>query len=391
MLKPLNKCLRRWSARRTSFIITIGSTIAAACVSVSAADWYVHADASVGDNAQDGSKDAPLATLQRAVTLASAGDTIHLLPEGALFRQRVLLRSGDDQLTIEGNDCTLSGAEPIPDEGWQSAGEGLWKRRIGIPRWQRHLLIVDGRAESMGRTPSTPKTEPFPVAEQLRAGQFRFDLIDGDEKEGWLTVRADPAEHALEWGTRAVGLATSGKFRGLTVRNLNARHCLNDGFNIHGDARELVFEGISGYDNYDEGFSAHGSCECVIRDSRFTGGDHAVADVGQAETYYERCFFGAAINCNVLFQGGVHSLTDCVIEVADTETALSITNSGGEDLPLAKLRVDGLEIRTAEGRTANSGGNVVLGDGTETTLVGSQALDAPGGVHISPTAKIVND
>jgi len=361
-------------------------------LSLSAADWYVHADPAVGDNTNDGSKQAPVATLQRAVTLAKAGDTIHLLPEGALFRQNVLLNTGDDQLTIEGNGCTLSGADPIPEEGWESAGDGLWKRRISIPRWDRHLLIVDGRAETMGRTPSVPKTEPFPAAEDLQPGQFRFDYIDGDEKEGWLTVCADPDKHSLEWGTRPNGLATSGKIRGGVVRDLNARHCLNDGFNIHGDARELVFERISGYENYDEGFSAHDTCECVIRDSRFWLGDHAIADVNSAETHYERCFFGSAINCVVLFQGGAHSLVDCVIEVGGGETALSISTSGGEDpVPVARLRIDGLEIRAAEDRTADTGGKVMLGRGTETTTIGSQALDAPGGVHLSPTAKLLND
>ncbi len=383
---------RRNKYARYCYSIVFSVAIAVTCLSLSAADWYVHADASVGDNGNEGSKDAPLATLQRAVTLATAGDTIHLLPEGALFRQTVLLNTGDDQLTIEGNGCTLSGADLISAEGWQPAGEGLWKRRVSIPLWDRHLLIVDGRAEPMGRTPSTPKTDPFPAAGQLQAGQFRFDYIDGDEKEGWLTVRADPARHVLEWGTRPNGVATGGKIRGGTVRNLNARHCLNDGFNIHGDAREMVFEKISGYDNFDEGFSAHDTCECVIRDSQFLRGDHSIADVNSAETHYERCLFGGAINCNVLFQGGVHSLIDCVIEVGGTETALSISTSGGaEPSPVAKLRIDGLEIRIAEGRTADSGGNVMLGGGTATTLVGSQVLDAPGGVHLSPTAKVVND
>ena len=392
MLMLRNSYSRYASVAASVFAVAVAVAIAMACPPVSAADWYVHADSSVGDNANDGSRDAPVATLQRAVTLATAGDTIHLLPEGALFRQTVVLNTGDDQLTIEGNGCTLSGADPIPAEGWQPAGEGLWKRRIGIPRWDRHLLIVDGRAESMGRTPSTPKTDPFPDADQLQPGQFRFDYIDGDEKEGWLTVRADPGRHALEWGTRSNGLATSGKLRGGTVRNLNARHCLNDGFNIHGDARELVFEKISGYDNYDEGFSAHDTCECVIRDSRFLRGDHAIADVNQAETHYQRCFFSSAINCNVVFQGGVHSLIDCEIEVGGKETALSISTSGGDvPPPAAELRIDGLKIRAGEGRMAESGGNVVLGRGTETTLVGSQQLDAPGGVHLSPTAKLVND
>jgi hypothetical protein len=366
-----------------------------ATVPATAADWYVHADTKLGDDEASGSRDKPLAMIQRAVTLAEAGDTIYLLPEGALFRQTVLLNTGDDGLTIEGNDCVLSGADVLGSDGWESAGEGLWKKRVAVPRWNRFFLIVDGRPQTMGRTCATKDGTPFPLAEALQPGEFRFDPIDGDEKTGWLTVRVDVKSTELQWGTRPNGLATGGKLRGLVVRRLKARHCLNDGFNIHGDARQLVFENIEGFENFDEGFSAHDTCEAVIRDSRFFVGDHAVADVNTAETHYERCFFGTATNCSVLFQGGIHSLTDCVIEVGGTESALSISPSGGkpkdgQEIPPARLRIDGLEIRAAESRPADAtGGRISLGGGTETTVVDGTELSAPGGLYVSPMAKMI--
>ena len=361
---------------------------------VTAADWFVHASAEIGDDEAAGSRDKPLATIQRAVTLATAGDTIHLIPEGALFRQTVLLNTGDDGLTIEGNHCVLSGADILGDDDWEEAGDGLWKKRVAVPRWNRFFLIVDGRPQTMNRTPATRDGTPFPAEDDLQYGEFRFDAIEGDETMGWLTVKADVKSTLLEWGARPNGLATGGKLRGLVVRRLKARHCLNDGFNIHGDARELVFEQIEGFENFDEGFSAHDTCEAVIRDSRFFVGDHAIADVNSAETRYERCFFGSAVNCSVLFQGGIHSLVDCVIEIGGTETALAISPGGGkpqdgQESPPAKLRIDGLEIRAAKSRPAGSaGGGIRLGGDTVTTVEDGTELTAPGGLSISPTAKL---
>ena len=101
------------------------------------------------------------------------------------------------------------------------------------------------------------------------------------------------------------------------------------------------------------------------------------------------------MNCSVLFQGGEHSLTDCVIEIGGTETALSISPGGGkpkegQEIPPARLRIDGLEIRAAKSRPADArGGRISLGGGTETTVEAGTELEAPGGLYVSPTAKLI--
>lgn len=288
---------------------------------VAARGWHV--DVHHGDDSGPGTADAPLLTPQRAVDRAQPGDVIHLGPEGAVARAMISLR-GKHDLVIDGHGVTLSGADPLPKDGWEALGDGLFRQPMEIRpigRMSRHLLIVDGRAQRMGRSPSA--RPEFPKPEALEAGQFSWQATEGNE--GWLYVRGATA--GLEWSVRPAGLATSGKNRNITVRNLNARHALNDGFNIHGDARGMRFYHVTGYENFDEGFSAHDTCQCWVEDGRFWGNDNAAYDVNAADTYYSRCEFRDSLSVEVGFAGGEHRLEDCRI-VAAGKTAVALSQGG---------------------------------------------------------------
>ncbi|HPA19540.1 MAG TPA: family 20 glycosylhydrolase [Verrucomicrobiae bacterium] len=278
---------------------------------------HIYVDAERGEDTAPGSKEAPLRTAQRAVDRAGAGDTIHLFPKGAVVRQAIVLR-GKERLTIEGNGVTLTGADLLPSEGWEDLGGDLARRRLPRTPMDRHLLIVAEKLQRMGRSPTVGRA--FPAPEELVAGQFAWVPID--EKGGWLYVRG-PRKH-LQWSVRLYGLAIQNGNRDLVIRNLNCRHALNDGFNIHGDSQGLSFENISGYENFDEGFSAHETSQCRIDVGRFWGNDNAVADVGESQTNYRRCEFRDSVSVDVLFQGGLHALDGCVVRAAGAK-ALSIT------------------------------------------------------------------
>jgi hypothetical protein len=300
-----------------------------------------------GDDANGGTEAAPLATAQRAVSLAQEGDIIHLLPEGALCRQMIALR-GKSGLTIEGHGVTLTGADPLPSDGWEQVGPRLHRRRVKtvrIGRQPRHLLIVGGRAERMGRSPSV--RPEFPDPQELKDGQFAWQEID--DQEGWLFVRGEV--EGLEWSVRPAGLLTSGRNRDVTVRNLNTRHALNDGFNIHGDARGMRFCRVTGYENFDEGFSAHDTCQCWIEEGRFWGNDNAAYDVNRADTYYRRCEFRESVSVEVGLAGGEHRLDNCTI-VATARVAFRLSPGTPPeeptDRPLAACVLSGVEIRAVD-------------------------------------------
>jgi len=322
-----------------------------------AAEWFVHHQQGQDTNA--GSREEPLQTLQKAIRQAEPGDRITLLPPGAVYRQSATL-NGQKDLTIEGNGVTLEGADPLPADGWEQLESDLHRRRLPRPQWDRHLLIIDGVAQRMGRT-QVSSAPPFPAPSELTEGEFCFEPID--EHDGWLYVRGSLEN--LEWAVRPNGIATGGTCERITIRNLNARHFLNDGFNIHGRCTELVCENIQGYDCFDEGFSAHDECECTIRNGSFWGNDNGIADVNEARTSYFDCVFYANVNNDVLLIGAGHRLEDCQIR-NETRAAALVAGPRGNpphafELDLINLKVTGAGDHAASVRI--NGGEVRISGG----------------------------
>lgn len=285
-------------------------------VTLSARDWHVNPQTTT--NAPDGSVEHPFPIAELAVGRALPGDVIHLHPAGAIYRQQINLRNASG-FTIEGNGVTLTGADPLPEDGWEQVSPGLYRRQLPEPAMKRHLVVFNGKAQRMDRSPS--RDTPFPDPHQMAEGEFSWQAIDGET--GWLWVRTDQPLNQIEWSVRTAGIATSGVCRNLTIRNLHTRHVLNDGFNIHGDCRNLLCQNVSGYECFDEGFSAHDTCQTAVEDGLFWGNDHAVADVNAAETRYLRCEFRDSVTVEVLLLGRSHHLEDCRI-IASAATAFSL-------------------------------------------------------------------
>ena len=303
----------------------------------------LHVNPHVGSNANAGAEDKPLKTLQAAINKAKEGDVIHLHPEGAIYRQAGVFRS-QVGITIEGNGVTLDGADPLPSDGWEEVEKGLYRRKLRRTPLDRHLLIFDGRMERMGRTQSANSPE-FPPVSELKSGQFCFEKTD--ETWGWLYVRGDVTK--LEWSTRVNGIATGGQCERLTIKNLQTRNFLNDGFNIHGDCRELRFEQIEGFDCFDEGFSAHESAECLVTGGKFYGNENGVADVNQTQTAYVDCEFFKNFNVDVLLIGRSHTLISCKIINTTSASALVAGPRGNQESFELDLRNLAIQTRDKQG------------------------------------------
>ncbi|MCG6155436.1 right-handed parallel beta-helix repeat-containing protein [Rubinisphaera margarita] len=341
-------CFRHPLPIVTSLLLLIGTFASPGF----AAELFVHH--TKGRDSSIGTREEPVQSLQRAIRLAEPGDQITLLPAGAIYRQAATL-NGQTDLTIEGNGVTLEGADSLPTEGWELVRPGLNRRRLPRPQLDRHLLIIDGVAQRMGRTQSSA-APPFPTPDELKEGEFCFETID--EEAGWLYVRGSLEN--LEWAVRPNGIATGGTCERITIRNLNARHFLNDGFNIHGRCTGFVCENIQGYDCFDEGFSAHDLCECTIRKGSFWGNDNGIADVNEARTtYYDSVFYGN-VNNDVLLLGVEHCLENCQIRNETTAAALvggpRGMPPGPFELKLVNLRISGLAESPA--RVRLNGGTV---------------------------------
>ncbi len=317
----------------TGMAILTGSRVAAA------ADWHVNVVSGNDDNPGQTADDA-FRTIQKAVNLCAEGDTIHLHPKDAVARQMIKI-SGKSNFNIEGNGVTIDASDPLPEDGWETVSDGLYRRKLPKTVWDRHLLIIDGKMERMGRTQSS-NSPPFPAVEDLQPGQFCFENI-GETEEGWLYVHGSTKK--LCWSIRPNCVATSGEVKGVTIRNLNTRYALNDGFNIHGNCTGMVFENVTGYDCFDEGFSAHGTCECRIVNGKFWGNENGIADVNEAITVYEKCEFRDSVNTDVLLWGKRHELIDCKIINTTTAAALVAGPRAEEqkdfEVKLSRVSIDG--------------------------------------------------
>ena len=188
----------------------LGATCAAA-----AKDIFVNNQTGVDLNA--GTADAPFRTVRKAVSVVAEGDTIHLLPERSVYREMVTIQNRRD-FTIEGHDCVVSGADPLPSDPakWEKAGEALHRIRLRATSENRHILVVNGRAEMMGRTEYNlgrlrtaarggdievirkAFAAQYPRPADLKEGQFAWEPID--LRSGWLYVKGPL--RGLEWAVR---------------------------------------------------------------------------------------------------------------------------------------------------------------------------------------------
>ena len=135
-------------------------------------DWYVNNQ--TGTNDGDGSKEQPFRIAQVAVNRAKSGDQVHLFPKGAVYRQQISIR-GKTNIVILGNGVTLTGADPLSETGWENLENGLKRRRMKKTLYDRHLLIREGKANRMGRSPSIKKA--FPSPEELKTGEFSWQHL----------------------------------------------------------------------------------------------------------------------------------------------------------------------------------------------------------------------
>lgn len=335
-------------------LLTLGLCLVAD--SLLAKQWHVNAE--TGSDSNSGTMDEPFKSLQKGIGAAKQGDVIQLHPRGAVYRQSGSFghRSG---ITIEGNGVTLDGADPLPEDGWEQIGKNLYRRQMKRTPLDRHLLIIGGVMQRMQRTQSRNSPD-FPPSSELKPGQFCFENID--DKQGWLYVCGSTKN--LQWSTRVNGIATGGPCQRLIVRNLSARNFLNDGFNVHGDGRQLKFQNIHGYDCFDEGFSAHETAECEIDGGKFYGNENGIADVNSSETTYRNCQFYGNVNVDVLLIGKSHRLIDCEIRNTTSAAALNAGPRDKEqafDLTLQRVSITSA-VKPGRGHARVNGGTLLLDD-----------------------------
>jgi len=311
-------------------------------------------------------KDADALTIHHAIKMATAGDTIHLEPKVYRDYAGFYGKKGEPgkPITLDGHGATLEGSDPIDPAKWREVSPGLFANEDLMPglsdavigRW---FFLFDGRMQHMGRT-SKGKQAPLKKPEKLQAGEWTFVKDPSREKPPskaiygtfYLKLGAGQtlADAKIFAPMRSAGVQMSGDNAHLVIKNLTATHPYNDGFNIHGDCRDVVFENIRAIECGDDGISAHETAEYRVDGFVSIGNSTGICDTVAAKTSYNRVFIADCIGFDLFFlDDGRYKLTNAVI-FSKAQNPFTVT--GREDKH-CELEMDNvLFCRLAEPRTA---------------------------------------
>ncbi len=273
-------------------------------------------------------KEAP--TIHAAIKAAQPGDTIHLEPKVYRDYAGFYLKKGEQgkPITLDGHGATLEGSDPIDPAKWREVSPGLFANDDLLPglsdaaigRW---FFLFDGKMQLMGRT-SKGRSAALKKPEELQAGEWTFVKDASREKPPskaiygtfYLKLAAGQslAEAKVFAPMRSAGVQFGGDNAHLVIKNLTATHPYNDGFNIHGDCRDVVFENIRAIECGDDGISAHESAQYRVDGFISIGNSTGICDTGTAQTSYNRVFIADCIGFDLYFlDNGRYKLTNAVI------------------------------------------------------------------------------
>lgn len=354
-------------------------------------------------------KDADAPTIHHAIKMATAGDTIHLEPKVYRDYAGFYGKKGEPgkPITLDGHGATLEGSDPIDPAKWREVSPGLFANDDLIPglsdavigRW---FFIFDGRMQHMGRT-SKGKQAPLKKPEDLHAGEWTFVKDPSRERPPskaiygtfYLKVAAGQklADAKIFAPMRSAGVQMSGDNAHLVIKNLTATHPYNDGFNIHGDCRDVVFENIRAIECGDDGISAHETAEYRVDGFVSIGNSTGICDTVAAKTSYNRVFIADCIGFDLFFlDDGRYKLTNAVI-FSKAQNPFTVT--GREDKH-CELEIDNVLFRRlAEPRTALIAPTAVVRAKRLTmeniTFDARGSLQAEGAAELSEIVKALGD
>lgn len=173
----------------------------------------------------------------------------------------------------------------------------------------------------------------------------------------------------------------------ITVENLIAEHFRNDGFNVHGACRGLVFRNIVGRYNSDDGFSIHDQVMANVYGGTFYGNDYGIEDIGKSQSSY--CGVSAVSNrvCGISLVGGARIIREsaaCGNGKAEVEVRNQSRRADYYDAkdPFYRAKVLLELVRIGSGGESS----LDVGEGACVTL---QRCSVGGMKRIAPSAEVV--
>lgn len=288
----------------------------------------VHVDNVKGDDANDGSAERPVASIERGLALLKRSDRLEVAPNGgkpyrrpypgAVGRSLDIRLGGtaEQPMVIDGNGAVISGLSAVPADRWKEAGNGVYE----LPFWpmsnmykhyakqdywlpESRIFFVDGKAAANCLTRAEMEKTPGGFWWSRRQRKLFFRPPEGK------TI----AELTVELPANAGFYVLADHVR---VENFTVILSWNDGFDAAGDPRGVHYRNCVAIDNCGQGFSCHGTSvvlyeDCVAVRCASSGS----CDVHWSNSSYARCVF-----MNNVFEGGVaandhsaHTYSSCLV------------------------------------------------------------------------------
>jgi hypothetical protein len=191
------------------------------------------------------------------------GDWIYFPPYKHLYLRPAATPIGEVQIVPATGE-----PETVVPSRWGPAGAPGVVRLVGVA--EPAALMIAGR-----------RVPPITIKERLKPGQC---TVESGTVYYHLPAEKSFESLSIECVVRANGVHLSGTTAHVVIRNLHVSRFSNDGFNIHGQAHDILFQNITATHCFDEGYSAHSDAETAVEGGRLVFNASGLTDVGRART-----------------------------------------------------------------------------------------------------------
>lgn len=355
----------------------------------------IQVDPVKGDDHNDGVQ-APVKTIARAVRLAQPGDTVHLTPDTYYEGVDLSTKRGEPgkPITVDGHGAVIEGSDPVKAADWEDLGKGLFRKVKLLPKMnpailQRWFFLWDGKMNHMGRTSKGPSALLKKI-EELQINEWTY--IEAEDAFYLKLPEGQSLDAAkIRSPVRSSAVTLSGKGAHLVVKNITGTHVHNDGFNIHGDQIDTVFENIAAIDCGDDGFSAHEAAECRIDGFTSIGNSTGLCDTVSSVTHYKNVFISRCLAYDIFFIGdSPHSMENVLVESSAVYPLAVAQHVDRPQNGLSRVMLKNVLIRRVSDRPGDIRVNRnSLLEGFQCTFIGLNCLVAPGG-EMSLSRSVMN-
>ncbi len=233
-------------------------------------------------------------SIAAAVDNLRPGDTLRLAPGSGPYREPLYISisgTAEKPIVIEGNNEVVTGFEPLT--GFREINRiQVCDLPISFP------YVLTYKGERLRQNADTGQLTKYA---RLSSDKNQIVLLPGIDSNGWeistryFAVRIQNVSHHI-------------------YRNLKASGATNDGFNLHGTGEDLVFENIVGFQNLDEGFSAHDQIHSEIDSGEFYENDNGIGNVEYSHTTIENSIMHDNLGWGLWLNGSTGVVTRVTTE-----------------------------------------------------------------------------